>query len=111
MLGNFIKLIGTALLIDVVLLKGVVPLTMFLLPFLLPTSYISAFSAVLWTYTLFVFCIVLFLVIFLAWTLEGYYIHLFDFWDLMITMLIILAIIVYWDQIVVFVDAWKRSIF
>ncbi|MBP9719333.1 MAG: hypothetical protein KBD46_02595 [Candidatus Levybacteria bacterium] len=94
MIGRLILLMGTAVVLDGLFFYGTVPLTRLVASFLVPSSIFIG-PEILQAYGLVVFGGCLALLLFLLWMFERYYVQWFDFWDLLVTMVIVMAIIVY----------------
>lgn len=102
MLGKLLLLLVTAFSLDVALMKVTLPLAKFISMLLVPASY--AVPGVLQTYGIVVFTVLLVALLYLLWLFERVYVQWFDFWDLLVTMVILMAVIVYGKDITLFVN-------
>jgi sterol desaturase/sphingolipid hydroxylase (fatty acid hydroxylase superfamily) len=102
MLRNFIRVLGVALLLDGILLGITIPLSKVVIGIALPASIPT--TPLLGTYGMVIFVILAALMLFFLWTCENLYSHWFDFWDLLVTMIILMLCIVFWEQIIRFVE-------
>jgi hypothetical protein len=98
MLGRFIRLLGLALLLDGILLGITLPLSKLVVGVVLPASIPSA--PLLGTYGMVIFVVVSAVMLYLLWTFESLYIQWFDFWDLLVTMVMLMLCLIFWEQIV-----------
>ena len=96
MLPRYVRLFGSALLIDGVLFGITVPFTHFLLLYMVPVAIVT--PGVVGTYGAMIFCIFSLIIIFLLWFFESFYQHLFSFWQLVITMALIMGGILYLNR-------------
>lgn len=93
MLGNVIRVISIALFLDGILLATTLPLTKLAVGFMLPPTIPVA--PLLGTYSLVVFVSLAVILLSVLWIFERWYIRWFDFWDLLVTMIILMLIIVF----------------
>lgn len=97
MLPNYIRLLGAALLVDALLIVITIPITKFLMLFLIPNNaYIN--SGIIWTYGMVIFSGLLLLTLIVLWVFQQWYAHLFTFWQLIIAMMIVMAGILWWNR-------------
>jgi len=96
MVERFIRLLGTALLLDGFLVVVTVPLTRFFISIVLPETISPEY--VLQTYGMVVFIGLLAVTLYFAWYLEAWYVEFFSFWQLLFMMMLIFFIVVYWKS-------------
>ena len=97
MVPPIVRLLGTAILLDALLIGITNPLSRVVMSILIPATLVVG-SGILWTYALVIFTVVLVIMLFLLWMFEGYYAHLFSFWQLVITMLLVMVGYLWWNK-------------